>query len=328
MMGFESYGFFVLKLVSIIVAILMVWLGLMLISTRAKKVLRKGYLSVSSMDEAFTKQCQIVESQVFQKKALKQRAKARKKKHKASQKNDKHKIFVLDFKGDIAASAVDNLRREIDAVLQVADAKQDEVVLRLESPGGTVPGYGLAASQLDRLSQANIRLTVAVDKVAASGGYMMACVANQIIAAPFSIIGSIGVIFQLPNLYKWLDKKGIEFEQVKAGEFKRTLTVFGKNSKDARNKVQEEVDETHHLFKQFVSDHRPSVDIKQVATGQYWFAAQAFEMHLVDQLQTSDDYLLNKHKQTECELYQVQWKTHKSLKSKFSQAARLMIFGV
>lgn len=337
MSGFEGYGFFLLKLASIIVAILLVWLGLMLISTRAKRALRKGYLSIVSLNDEFDRRRRLMERSVLPKAILKQQLKAEKKQRKqASKKHKKQKqrdslpckVFVLDFKGDIAASAVDNLRREVDAVLHVANGKRDRVLLRLESPGGTVPGYGLAASQLDRLRQVGIPLTVAVDKVAASGGYMMACVANEIIAAPFAIIGSIGVIFQLPNLHKWLDKKGIEFEQVKAGEYKRTLTVFGKNTPAAREKVQEEIDHTHDLFKQFVKEHRSQVNIKKVATGQYWFAKQAEEMKLVDKLQTSDDYLLTQHYHTDCELYHVSWKTQKSLKNKFSQAARMWLFGV
>lgn len=329
MMGFESYGLFLLKLVSVIAAILLLWFGIMLISTRAKRVLRKGYLSVTSMDKVFSKNRQLLEEVILNKKQKKQRAKILKKQDKQCKRvKEQKKVFVVDFKGDMSGSAVENLRHEIDVIVQVADPKYDEVLLRLESPGGVVPSYGLAASQLDRCRQVGIKLVVAVDKVAASGGYMMACVADQIIAAPFAIIGSIGVIFQLPNLYKWLDKKGIAFEQVKAGEFKRTLTVFGKNTEDDRHKVQEEVDQTHALFKQFIQDHRPKVDIAQVATGEYWCAKQAISMCLVDDLQTSDDYLLVKHQQINCAIYHVAWKTHKSLKHKFSQAAKAMLLGV
>ena len=333
MLGFEEYGFFLLKMVSVIAAILIVWFGLVAISSRAKRALRRGHLEIRALDQAFRQQKSIVEAHIFDKKELKTRQKQVKKnqKSKKKQKNTnaaKHKIFVLDFAGDMSASGVSALRREVDAILQVANSKKDEVLIKLESPGGTVVGYGLAASQLDRLRQAGLKLTASVDKVAASGGYMMACVANEIIAAPFAIIGSIGVIFQLPNFHTLLSKHGIEMEQVKAGEFKRTLTVFGKNTNDARDKVQDEVDGTHDLFKQFVSKHRSVVDIEQVATGQYWYAEQAFDMHLVDQLQTSDDYLLAKHRDKSCELFQIKWHTRQSLKKRFSQAAKAMLLGV
>lgn len=200
-------------------------------------------------------------------------------------------IFVLDFDGDIRASAVTSLRQEISAILTLARS-EDEVVVRLESGGGVVHGYGLAASQLQRIRAHNIPLTVAVDKVAASGGYMMACVADKIIAAPFAIIGSIGVLAQLPNLHRLLKKHEIDFEQLYAGEYKRTLTMFGENTDKAREKMQQELQETHDLFKAHVKDQRPQLNIGKVATGEHWFGSRALELGLVDHLQTSDDYLM------------------------------------
>lgn len=335
MTGFEQYGFFVLKLIAIVIAILLVWFFLLAISSRAKRAMRQGYLEVSSLHHEFQHKQRMLEAELFDKKACKQKRKAAKKDHKRVKKElkkddckQKPKLFVLDFEGDMTASGVEGLRREVDAVLQVANPKKDSVLLRLESPGGTVPGYGLAASQLDRLRQAGVHLTASVDKVAASGGYMMACVAHDIIAAPFAIIGSIGVIYQLPNLYKFLDKQGVKFEQVKAGEHKRTLTMFGKNTEADRKQVQSEIDETHVLFKGFVQKHRPVVDIEQVATGRYWFAEQAFELRLVDQLQTSDDYLMQRYRDEKTDVFHIKWKTHKTLRQKFSQAARAMLMGI
>ncbi|WP_043768576.1 protease SohB [Algiphilus aromaticivorans] len=201
--------------------------------------------------------------------------------------------FVLDFEGDIRASAVSSLREEISALLQVADSG-DEIILRLESPGGMVHSYGLAASQLARIRKRGIRLTVAVDKVAASGGYMMACVADRIIAAPFAVIGSIGVVMQLPNFHRLLKNKEIDYELLTAGEHKRTLTVFGENTDAARSKALEELEDTHALFKEFIHSYRPQLDLEAVASGEHWFGTRAAERQLVDELMTSDDYLLQR----------------------------------
>jgi serine protease SohB len=202
-------------------------------------------------------------------------------------------VYVIDFKGSIDAHEVTSLREEISAILAVATA-QDEVLLRLESPGGVVHGYGLAASQLERLRHKNIRLTVAVDKVAASGGYMMACVADRIVSAPFAIIGSIGVVAQIPNFHRLLKKNDIDVELHTAGEFKRTLTLFGENTEQGREKFREDLNETHLLFKQFVQQQRSALDIDAVATGEHWFGIQAKEKGLVDAIGTSDDLLISK----------------------------------
>ena len=200
-------------------------------------------------------------------------------------------MWVIDFKGSMDAHEVSSLREEITAVLTVA-TPQDQVVVRLESPGGVVHGYGLAASQLQRIRDKQIPLTVAVDKVAASGGYMMACVANKIVAAPFAILGSIGVVAQIPNLNRFLKNKDIDIELHTAGQYKRTLTLLGENTDEGRQKFREELNETHHLFKDFVKEMRPSLDIDQVATGEHWYGSQAQEKGLVDEVGTSDELLL------------------------------------
>jgi serine protease SohB len=210
---------------------------------------------------------------------------------------NKKRIYVINFNGDMRASATENLRQEITAILSIADKDKDEVVVNLESPGGMVHGYGLAASQLARIRQHNLPLTICVDKVAASGGYMMACLANTIIAAPFAIIGSIGVVAQLPNFHRLLDKWDIDYEVLTAGEYKRTLTVFGENTDAGRQKFIADLEDTHTLFKEFVSDYRPSLDIEKVATGEHWYGKQALGLGLVDKLMTSDEYLLTRVKQ-------------------------------
>lgn len=227
-------------------------------------------------------------------------------------------LYVLDFKGSMDAHEVTSLREEISAVLAVASA-QDEVLLRLESPGGVVHGYGLAASQLERLRKGGIRLTVAVDKVAASGGYMMACVADRIVAAPFAIIGSIGVVAQIPNFHRLLKKNDIDVELHTAGQFKRTLTLFGENTEQGREKFREDLNETHELFKRFVHEQRPSLDIDSVATGEHWFGSQAKEKGLIDAIGTSDDLLiaeLDNH-----EVIAVRYTRRKRLMDRFTGSA-------
>lgn len=225
----------------------------------------------------------------------------------------KKRIYVLNFHGDIRASAVSSLREEITAILTVAN-ENDEVFLRLESGGGIVHGYGLGASQLMRIRKKNIPLTVSVDKVAASGGYMMACVGSRIMAAPFSIIGSIGVIAQIPNFNKVLKKHNIEFEQFTAGEFKRTVTMFGENTNEAKAKFREEIEDIHLLFKDFIVQHRPEIDIVQVSTGESWPGTRALEKKLVDELKTSDDYLLENSK--DADIYEIKYVSKKSLGEK------------
>lgn len=226
------------------------------------------------------------------KKAMAKKAKqALKAKNKKKNNESKPQVFVLDFDGDIKATAVKHLREEISTLISTAN-KGDEVVVRLESGGGLVHGYGLAAAQLVRLKDAGLTLTVCVDKVAASGGYMMACVADKVVAAPFAVIGSIGVVSQLPNFHKWLKNHDVDYEMFTAGDYKRTVTVFGENDAEDRAKYQEELEQTHALFKHFVNTYRPALDLEKVATGEHWYGEDALTLNLVDELQTSDSYIL------------------------------------
>ncbi len=227
-------------------------------------------------------------------------------------------VFVLEFKGDLFASAVRNLREEVTAITAVA-GKNDEVVIRLESAGGAVPHYGLAAAQLMRLRDKAIKVTVCIDRIAASGGYMMACVADTIVAAPFAIIGSIGVVAQVPNLHRLLKKHDVDFQEMTAGEFKRTVSVFGAITERGRKKFQEELEDTHLLFKEFVKVHRPKLDLERVATGEHWLARRGLELGLVDQLRTSDEYLVDRA--LEANLYQVTFQRVRSLRERLGSAA-------
>jgi len=234
------------------------------------------------------------------KEEAKAEAKAEKKKAKQEKKSGdeqkKNVLFVLRFDGDIRASQVENLREEVTAILQ-ASTKTDEVLCVLESPGGVVNGYGLAASQLLRIRDAGLKLTVAVDEVAASGGYLMSCVAHEIIAAPFAIVGSIGVVAQVPNFNKLLKKHDVEYHEYTAGEFKRTVSLFGEITPKGEEKFLQQLEETHVHFKDFVGRYRPKLNMSQIATGEYWYGEKALQLGLVDKIQTSDDYVLEKIKE-------------------------------
>jgi len=293
-----DFTLFLVEAVIIVIAILAVIGGIVSITSKGPRHKNREHLDIHDLNEEYQQMALKMQSASLPAKAFKSALKSHKKQQKLKRKTAAEKrLFVLDFKGDIRASKVASLRREVDAVLLAAEP-DDEVLLRLESPGGVVHGYGLAASQLYRFREQNIRLTVAVDKVAASGGYLMACVADQIVAAPFAIIGSIGVVAQLPNFNRLLKSHNIDYEQFTAGEYKRTITLFGENTEKARSKMREELQQTHDLFKNYITRCRPIVDIDQVATGEHWFASQAIEFKLVDKLQTSDSFLLDQYQQS------------------------------
>lgn len=292
----------------------------------------KGHLEVTPLNEHYDElkeglQCALLDDQQLKQleKEKKQQAKLDKKAKKKAQKIQaveetiKPRIFVLDFDGDMKASAVATLREEITAILAIANIEQDEVVLRLESGGGMVHSYGLASSQLQRIRSKGLKLTITVDKVAASGGYMMACVADQIVAAPFAIIGSIGVMAQLPNFNRLLKKHDIDFELHTAGEYKRTLTMLGENTDKGREKFVQDIEETHQLFKNFVKQARPTLDIEQVATGEIWYGQQALDLQLVDAVSTSDEYIYNQIDRAE--VVQVSYVVKKSLANKLGLVA-------
>ncbi|ELZ1260289.1 protease SohB [Vibrio fluvialis] len=302
-----DYGLFLAKIATVVVALVV--LLVIVKSVGGRHSAAKGELEVTNLTEQHKQTVEQLESHLHDDAFLKARDKAEKKSEKEKNKSREKKVkkaaksgeldtkrdphlFVLDFHGSIDAKEVTSLREEVTAILAVAQ-QGDEVLLRLETGGGMVHGYGLASSQLDRLKAAGLPLTIAVDKVAASGGYMMACIADKIVSAPFAIVGSIGVVAQLPNFNKLLKKHDIEFEQLTAGEYKRTLTMFGENSDKAREKFKEELEETHVLFKDFIREHRPDLDLEKVATGEHWFGTQAKALGLVDEIKTSDDLIVD-----------------------------------
>ena len=289
---FFIYGLFIAKVITGLIALVFV----MAIIGGGRKKESGTELKVSNLNSKYDDLKSTVEEALLDKKEFKllqkQRAKELKKENKVGKsKNPKPRLFVLEFDGDIKATEVKTLREEVTALLSVAEP-QDEVLLKLDNSGGIVHEHGLAASQLQRIKDAKLNFTVSVDKVAASGGYMMACVANKIVAAPFAILGSIGVLAQLPNFSRLLDKAGVDFEQHTAGEYKRTVTMFGKNTDKEREKLKLDLQETHTLFRDFVAEHRPKLDMEKVATGEHWYGTQALDLNLVDEIKTSDDFLI------------------------------------
>jgi serine protease SohB len=286
----NQYGLFLAKTLTLLAAIAVV-IGIMVSLSLRRRSIPQDHIQVQRMNDRYRQMGDTLEIAMLDKVGRKQKKKADKKKAKDAVNERRKRIFVLDFHGDIRGSEVALLREEITAVLMVA-TESDEVLLRLESSGGLVHTYGLAASQLARLRSQKIPLTVAVDKVAASGGYLMACVADRILSAPFAIVGSIGVITQIPNFSRLLKKHDIDFEQATAGEFKRTVTMFGETTDKGRQKLKAEVEEIHGLFKDFVKEQRPVVNLDEIATGEHWLGKRAYELNLVDELKTSDDYLV------------------------------------
>lgn len=313
-------GLFLFEAIIIVAAVAAI--ALIVVAAGMKNRQKNGGLSVDDLSEQFHEVSQHLSEELMTKSEKKAHHKAKKaeKKQKKHLKSDQNKLFVIDFKGSIDAKEVRSLREEVTAVLSNA-TPQDEVLVRLESGGGMVHGYGLAASQLVRIRQANIPLTVSVDKVAASGGYMMACIANKIIAAPFAVVGSIGVVAQLPNFNRLLKKNHIDYEQITAGKYKRTLTILGENTDEGREKFRQELEDTHQLFKGFVHEYRSDLDVESVATGEHWFAKQGIEKGLVDEITTSDDYLMQHYQKAK--VLKVTYTIKKKLTDKLGKSVSL-----
>lgn len=318
-----EYGMFLAKAVTLVFCVLLVVGNLVALGKKRSEFEEHGTLKVTKINERFTQSREEMNDIMLTGKAKKQAKKAEKARAKEQQKAGQDgqtasRTFYLNFKGDLHAKATNSLREEISATLSVAN-KKDEVVVNIESPGGVVHGYGFAASQLDRVRKAGVPLTVLVDKVAASGGYMMACVADKICAAPFSIIGSVGVVAQLPNFHRLLDKHDVDVELHTAGDYKRTLTMFGENTDEGRRKFKQDLEEAHKLFKEFIEEHRPGLDVEKIATGEIWFGKRAKELGLVDEILTSDEYLFEKVQQQD--VFEVKFEPKKTLQERLSQGA-------
>lgn len=327
-----EYGLFLAKTLTIIFSILIIVIFIVSVIYSKKKHKEENYIEIENINDKLEELQDSLELEILDKSDYKKLQKDKKKQKKLEEKSkkrllksltekqgnaeleiDKPRIFVLTFDGDLHASGINNLREEISAILTVAKTT-DKVLVKLESSGGTVHNYGFAASQLERIKQHNINLIVSVDLVAASGGYMMACVAHKIIAAPFAILGSIGVMAELPNFNKLLTKHNIDIEHHTSGEYKTTLTMLGKNTDKGRKKFIQELEETHKLFKDFVKRHRSAINLEKIATGEYWYGTEAIALNLIDQIQISDEYLMER--KNDYNIYTIEYKTPESLKDK------------
>jgi len=318
-----NLGVFLAQTIMIIIATLIIIAGIAAIICK-NKIKEKTKIKLRKLNNYYQELADTINKEILPKKAYKKQKKISNQQQKQRSKKQP-RIFIINFLGDLKASAVKSLREEVTAILNVAKS-HDKVLVKIESAGGVVHGYGLGASQLQRIKDAGIELIASVDKIAASGGYMMAATANKIIAAPFAILGSIGVIAQLPNFHRFLKKHDVDFEQITAGEHKRTLTLFGENTRHGRNKLQEEIEDIHALFKDFIKQNRPETEIDKVATGEYWFAKRAIDLNLVDELITSDDYLLKASKQAF--LFEVSYKKQKKFYDKFYSGAQTIISNI
>lgn len=309
-----DYLSFLLKVLTLLMA-----LGLLVSVLAAVKRSRfqQEQLEVESLGERQTELQDALQEQLLDDKTFKKQLKARQKEEKKqlSALAEKPRVFVLDFKGDLDASRAPALGREISLLLDLL-RPMDEVVVRLESAGGFVHSYGHAAAELQRLRDRDIHLTVCVDRVAASGGYMMACTASKLLAAPFAVIGSIGVVAELPNFHRLLKKHDVDYEVLTAGEYKRTLTLLGENTEEGRQKFLDDLAEAHGLFKSYVQRCRPQLNIDQVAKGEIWYGEQALGLKLVDRLMTSEAYLLER--QREARVFSVRLKKPQPLAEKLA----------
>ena len=322
-----QYALFLAETLTIVAAVAVLVLLVAVLAARRRAGAGTERLEVRDLGARYREMKNVLESGLLRGKDRKAAAKARKREAKTRAKGsrpDRPRVFVLDFKGDIRASAVSSLREEVTAVLAHARS-EDEVLVRLESAGGLVHDHGLAASQLMRVRERGIPLTVSVDRIAASGGYMMACVADRILAAPFAILGSIGVLAQIPNFHRMLDSHGIDFEQFKGGEYKRTVTMFGENTDADRAKLAQDIEEIHGIFKRFVTEQRPGLDIEKVATGEHWLGRRARELGLCDELVTSDDYLLAANERAD--LVGVRFEARKRLAARLAESVTAFVGG-
>jgi serine protease SohB len=290
-------GLFTLKLAIAVFGVIMI-VGIIADAARGQSGGPLGRLDAKRLDHRWREHARALLRASDRKQALKDLDKAEKDEKERAKKAPRPRVFVFRFDGNVQASGVDRLAEQVNALLRVA-GDADEIVVRLKSPGGLVYSYGHAASQLERLRAAGLKLTICVDEVAASGGYLMAAVGHRILAAPFAIIGSIGVVAQIPNIHRFLKRRDIDVELHTAGRFKRTLTVLGENTEEGREKFKADLTRTHALFQRAIARYRPGLDLDKVATGEHWYGQEALELGLVDGVMTSDAYLVERSAEAE-----------------------------
>jgi serine protease SohB len=323
-----EYGLFLLQTLTVVVAIVLV---IAVSSKMSGGDEAKGTIKVTDLSKKFAEQKQYVgtfveaalnSDQPSVLERLKNRLKKKSPKKSTAESAHQKLAVVLEFKGDMKASQVNGLREEVSAIL-LMDPIPDLVVLKLTSPGGLVHTYGLASSQLARLRDAGVESIACVDTVAASGGYMMAVCADRIVAAPFAVLGSIGVVAQIPNIYRFLKNRDVDVELHTAGANKRTLTLLGENTPEGRKKFKEDLEQTHDLFKAWIAERRPELDLDAVADGSIFYGTDALTKGLCDQIATSDDVLMTLNQ--DHHLIALKWHEKKSLAARLSREASAAI---
>ncbi len=211
------------------------------------------------------------------------------------------RLAVLRFQGlrDLNASGDQRLSEAIDEVLVNRDHFEEAVVI-IDSPGGTTHGYGHAYALLERLSASGLKVTACIDRIGASGGYLMALPADRILAGPFAIVGSVGVVAGIPNVKRLLEEKGVSYRLFVAGDKKRVVHFADDDGPEVREYMDEKLAGIHTQFLQAVEKHRGDrVKLDEVRSGDHWSAEESVEkgLGLVDELQTSAEYLLERNRE-------------------------------
>lgn len=309
-----SYAIFFLKIITIIILLLTTIIICLILITNKDN----NYIKIKNINKKYITLKKLFLSKISKKI---ERKNLIKEENLTKTKN----LFVLHFNGDINASDINNLK-DILSIIILNKTHVDEVLIKLTSNGGIVTNYGLAASQLKRLKNENINLTISIDTIAASGGYMMACVANKIIASHFSIIGSIGVLGIIPNINKILTKNNIEIEYHTSGKYKKTLSIIGENTEIGRKKFIESLENTHFLFKNFVKENRSQINIEEIATGEYWYGVDALKLNLIDKIQTSDEYIIENL--NNANIYEIKLSEKINIKNKIKENIHNILFNI
>ncbi len=176
-------------------------------------------------------------------------------------------------------------RRTLDLIKSLEESRAAAVVVRIDSPGGTVSGSEALYDALRRLA-AKKPMVAVVDGLAASGGYIAAIGADRIVARQTSLVGSIGVLFQIPNVGQLLDTVGVKVESIKSSPLKAAPSGFEPTSPEARAALQRVVDDNYDWFKRVVQERRKlaAADVATVSDGRVHTGRQAAALKLVDEI--------------------------------------------
>jgi len=208
------------------------------------------------------------------------------------------KIALINIEGEItnSRSSVFYRRGMVDEWIdQLKQAERDEnvkaIILNINSPGGPVIDADILYMKIRDLAKKKVVVAL-LDRVAASGGYYVACAANKIISHPLTLTGSIGVVMDYINLQGLLEKKlGVEMGVIKSGRYKDIGSPFRPMDTSERKMLQELVDAAHRRFVENISTSRriPVKKLAPICDGRIYSGEQAKELGLVDELGTLDE---------------------------------------